>query len=153
MKTKTKKRYKKSAAVKKLEALKFERKKETSSMPLHAIPKTKYEDKTANGLTKCIVDYINLQPACFAYRVNNMGVYDSKLKGYRISGTIKGIADVSAIRNGEAWQIEVKKGADRLSDDQKRFKERVESSNGVYCVAKTFDGFLQAWEEFKREKQ
>jgi hypothetical protein len=29
------------------------------SVPIPMIPLTKYEDKTANGLTKCIVEFLN----------------------------------------------------------------------------------------------
>lgn len=38
----------------------------------YAIPKTKYEDKTSNGLTRCILDYIQVT-GNFAERIANMG--------------------------------------------------------------------------------
>lgn len=146
------KRYRKSEAVKMLEDLAFQKKKERLTMPEYAIVRPKYSDKDANGLTACIVDYINFQPTSMAWRVNNMGVYDSKLGKYRNPGTRKGIADISAIRDGQAWQIEVKKGSDKLSEHQDKFKQDVERARGVYCVAYSFEQFLTRWKTGTAEK-
>lgn len=115
------------------------------TVPSYALPRSTYTDKDANGLTRCIVDFVNLHPGCYAWRVNNAAVYDVTTGKHR-SGTIrKGVADISAIRNGVAWQIEVKTAGDRQSEHQKDFQEKVQSAGGVYVIAQTFAGFAQYW--------
>lgn len=151
--------------IKELIQLDWEHKCKNSSMPPHAVPKTKYNEKNANGLTKCIVDYINLT-GHKAWRVNNGGVYRPgftidrghsviKSKGtYSFNGT-KGVADISAkksiyINNRKIAlpvEIEVKYGKDRLSDAQKKMKIEVENVGGVYLIARTFESFVKEWEE------
>jgi hypothetical protein len=44
------------------------------SAPGHIIPFTKYSDATANGLTKCITDFLN-HSKHQAERINTMGVF------------------------------------------------------------------------------
>lgn len=115
------------------------------NVPAHALPRATYSDKDANGLTRCIVDFINLQPGCYAWRVNNAAVYDVTTGKHRAGTIHKGVADISALRQGRAWQIEVKTAGDRQSDDQKVFEQRVRSAGGVYVIAATFSGFAHYW--------
>lgn len=123
------------------------KRKRHPSVPDHALPRTRYSDKDANGLTKCVVDFVNLQPACLAWRSGNAPVFDAKIGQHRAGNVRKGVADVTAIRQGRAWQIEVKVGADRLSDHQKKFAAEVEAAGGIYCVATSFEGFVRRWNE------
>jgi len=88
-----------------------------------------------------VVTYINLNRG-FAFRVNSVGIFDEKLGIHRKPVTIKGVADISAIINGKAWQIEVKVGRDRQSEHQKNFQQRVEQAGGVYLIVKSFDDFV-----------
>jgi hypothetical protein len=117
----------------------------------------KYTDKTANGLTKCIVDYLNYS-GHMASRVNNMGTWradKSNINGgfYTPSNQIKGIADITSCVNVKITGIpvgisvwwEVKIGKDVQSDAQKAFAERVEASGGHYYIVKTFEDFLQKY--------
>jgi hypothetical protein len=70
------------------------------SVPEYAIPKTKYSDKTANDLTKSILDYIRLSGNDHAERVNSCG------RSWNIGGQDmwiptagqKGTADISATK-------------------------------------------------------
>ena len=91
--------------------------------PPNYIPKTVYKDSTANGLTKAIIDYINLH-GYQAERINTMGVARTK---YRTDGSVAGVqwtkgtgtpgsADISATIKGRSVKIEVKIGKDRQSD-------------------------------------
>ena len=48
--------------------------KKYPSMNPNYVPKTKYTDKTANGLTKCVVDWLNLN-GHRADRVSSAGRY------------------------------------------------------------------------------
>lgn len=73
--TKYKPRYVKSEAVKALENLAFnEARRKHPTIPIHALAPRIYKDNTANGLTKCIVDYITLKGG-FASRLNSTGIY------------------------------------------------------------------------------
>lgn len=49
-------------------------------------------------------------------------------------GVYPGIADLTAIKNGRVYQIEVKCGRIKQSDKQKEFQRRWEMSGGVYIV-------------------
>ena len=136
----------KSENIKSLEKLAFAAKvKKYPTMPLFTIPATKYSDSSANGLTKCVIDYINLQDNATAWRVNNVGIFDTKTQRHRKAATIKGIADITAIRNGTTYQIEIKIGKDKMSDDQKKFAERVRASGAYYFMVKSFDDFINQW--------
>jgi hypothetical protein len=125
------------------------------SMPEHTIPHPQYTDKTANGLTKCIIEYINLIGGQ-AERISSTGRYIDKRKTYvdvigftrqigsgewiKGSGT-KGTADISATYNGRSIKIEVKIGKDRMSEAQHLYRESIEKAGGVYIIAKTFEQF------------
>jgi len=61
---------------------------------------------------------------------------------YIRSGSTKGAADISAIVNGKAIEIEIKFGKDKLRPAQIEYQKSVEAAGGVYFVAKSFDGFL-----------
>ena len=124
------------------------------NFPRIGFPTTKpFTDKTANGLTRAIVDYIRLT-GNYGERINNVGVYDAKRGVYRKGGTRKGIADIMATKRIQAGErtygvsvaIEVKIGKDRLSEYQQTVKEEIERSGGVYIVARNWDQFYKEWE-------
>jgi len=52
--------YRKPETLKELEEQVHQRKLESSSMPEYAVPKPKFDDRTSNGLTKCIIAYLTL---------------------------------------------------------------------------------------------
>lgn len=95
-----------------------------------------------NALTNTIIKYLNLK-GYFAFRVNNMGVWDSKKNSYRANATMKGISDIIAIVNGEFWGIEVK-NKDKQSINQMYFQERVENAGGKYIIARSLDDVINA---------
>jgi hypothetical protein len=104
-----------------------------------------YSDKTANGLTTCIVDWI-----CYkggdAQRINTQGQM-RKVGGqmkWTKSGSRKGAADIHAIIRGRAVSIEVKIGKDKMSDQQENERRRIEAAGGLYYVAKDMQSFT-AW--------
>ena len=51
------------------------------NIPDHALPKIKYSDRTANGLTKCIIDFLRLQ-GWQAERISTTGRYLDESKTY-----------------------------------------------------------------------
>jgi hypothetical protein len=124
-------------------------------VPDYALPRTKYTDKTANDLTKCIIDYIKVTGG-HAERVANTGRqigHGVNRKWIPGTGT-NGSADISATKPieisgrkvGIKVAIEVKIGRDEQSPAQKKYQYQVEQSGGVYIIARDFESFLEQWE-------
>lgn len=107
-----------------------------------------YGDKTANDLTKAIIDFIIFSGGD-ANRINTQGQL-RKIKGemkWTHGSTRKGTADIHAIFQGRHISIEIKIGNDKQSDDQVKEAERVIRAGGLYYVAKNMDSFLDWWHE------
>lgn len=135
------------------------------NVPDYALPKTQYNPNSANGLTKCICDFLNLS-GHQAERINTMGRMVDNRKTYTdvigrtktigsakyipTTGT-KGSADISATIKGRSVKIEVKYGKDRQSQDQKAYQEMIERAGGVYIIAKNFDTFHAWYLEFIKQ--
>ena len=151
--------YKKPQAVKELEELAdIENQRLHPNIPTKYLARSKYRDDTANGLTKCIIDFIRLNGGQ-AERINTMGIPRDNRKTvtdvlgrdrligsveWRTSGTTKGSADISATIRGQSVKIEVKIGHDRQSDAQRDYQASVEQAGGVYYIARSFTDFI-AW--------
>lgn len=126
------------------------------SIPEHAIAKSKFSDSSANGLTKCIVSFLNFS-GHFAERINTMGVYRAAKKvkdvdgitrtvgkgTYTKSTSTNGSSDISATISGRSVKIEVKYGKDRMSEAQKEYAARTAAAGGIYYVARDFDSFIE----------
>ena len=154
--------YKKPQAVKELEELAdIENQRLHPNIPTKYLARSKYRDDTANGLTKCIIDFIRLNGGQ-AERINTMGIPRDSRKmvtdivgrsrvigsvEWRTSGTTKGSADISATIRGQSVKIEVKIGHDRQSDAQRDYQAAVEQAGGVYYIAKDFANFVQWYKE------
>ena len=117
----------------------------------------KLTDKTANGLTKCVSEYLRLK-GYWCERTGNEGrvidtrkTYTDVIGQQKTIGSVKrikssgalGTSDLKAIINGQFIAIEIKIGKDRMSDSQKKYQEQVESAGGVYVVVKSFDQFVE----------
>lgn len=135
------------------------------NFPKHAIPKPKYTDRTSNGLTKCIIDWIELN-GYQAERINSMGRQIDKRKvstdvlgNKRIIGSVTwtkgsgqvGSADIASTIKGRSVKIEVKcnaTGDHYQSDGQKEYQKKIERAGGVYVIARTFEGFYNWYMKF-----
>lgn len=130
-----------------------------TSMPRDYVPKTKFEDRTANGLTKSVIAWIKLHNGQ-AERINTMGRYlpgKTVSKGFYGTTTTKGkyipttsttgSADISATIRGRSVKIEIKIGADRQSDAQIKYQQDIEAAGGIYWIVKTFDQFIELWKQ------
>lgn len=111
------------------------------NVPEHARPKPKYSDRTANGLTRCIIDYLRFN-GHYATRIQSQGQYSPKLDKWVKGKTTKGTADIHAIAHGRHLSIEVKIGRDRQSDHQKEAQRQIENAGGMYFVARDFQSFV-----------
>jgi len=137
---KQKKRYIKPLSVKDLENKIFERKKlRYPNNPY--IPITKFRDDTANGLTKCVCAWLQVN-GYFAARINTTGNYNAHLEKWVYSGSKKGMADVTSVINGRHVSIEIKI-KDKPLPDQLKVKQEIESAGGLYIFVRSFDDFLK----------
>ena len=131
-------------------------------------------DNGANGLTRCIIDWITFNGGQ-AERINTMGRRVDNRKtitdvmGYtRTVGSVswqkgtgtKGSADISAtipmqvngLKFGVSVKIEVKYGKDRQSEDQKKYESAINEAGGIYVIARNIDEFVEWYEEnFKNQ--
>lgn len=135
--------------------------------PFAYLARTKYTDKTANGLTKCIVDFLNLS-GHQAERIRSEGRMVDNTKQYtdilghrKTIGSIKyikassqnGTADISATIKvnvmgqivGIACKWEVKM-RDKQSDAQKQYEARITEAGGKYFL-------VHNWKEFFSQYQ
>lgn len=95
----------------------------------------KFQDNSANSLTKAIIKTIDLLGG-FATRQSSQGQYNSKLGTYTKGTTKKGVADVGAVLNGKSLSIEVKYGRDTQKQAQKNVQNKVTAAGGFYYIAK-----------------
>lgn len=135
------------------------------NVPEHAIPASKYSDKTANGLTKCVIDWLRLN-GWQAERINSTGrMIDQRqtvtngIGQTKVIGSVKwikgngqkGTADISATIKGRSIKIEVKCEAtgDRYqSQAQKQYQKQIEQAGGVYLIVRNFSQFMIWYDAF-----
>ena len=135
------------------------------TFPPHAIPGPKYTDRTSNGLTKCIIDWIEFN-GYQAERINSTGrqldnrkTIKDVLGNSRTVGSVKwikgsgqtGTADISATIKGKSVKIEVKCKATKdnyQSQGQKDYQKKIESAGGIYIIARTFQDFYNWYHNF-----
>lgn len=105
-----------------------------------------YTDRTANGLTRAIIDYVCFTGG-YANRISTTGTMrkiNGEMRWTRGNGN-RGAADIRVICRGMSADIEVKIGRDRMSEAQERERDRVTAAGGKYFVASSFPAFLEWW--------
>ena len=134
------------------------KRKHTSYPENLTLPVKPYNDKTANGLTRCIIDFLKFS-GWQAERINTTGrpvdrreivtnVIGQKRQIGSVewirSGSTPGSADISATIKGRSVKIEVKcraTGDHYQSEAQIRYQQAIEKAGGIYIVARTFEQF------------
>jgi hypothetical protein len=131
------------------------------NFPENARPKPSYSDKKANGLTKCIIDWLRFN-GWHAERINTMGVPVDKREivtdvigrqrtigslEWRRTNSTRGSSDIHATRHGQSLYVEVKIGTDRQSPAQKDFQWSVERAGATYWIAKDFLTFYETYQK------
>lgn len=126
------------------------------------VPKNTFTDKTANGLTKCVIRFLQLN-GWQVERISNTGRYidDSKIvtnvlgqrmkigTGKYIKGTgTNGTADISSTILGRSVKLEIKIGKDRQSDAQKDYADNVRKAGGIYEIITDYEQFLMWYYSF-----
>lgn len=128
------------------------------NVPEHALPKKKFTDKNANGLTAMILEWCRLHKV-WANRISSEGRYRPgdeitdvigqrrQMKGLWLPGMNKGLPDVITCVSGRFIGLEIKIGKDRQSQDQKDMQAGIEASEGVYLIIKTYEQFQKDFVE------
>jgi hypothetical protein len=147
----------------KLNALMMEQlKQKYPNMPEAYIPKTEWNDNSANALTKCVIAWIQFMGGQ-AERISSQGQYREGAKIQVGSGIMahtkqlpgkwtpgqstKGTADISATIRGRSVKIEIKQ-KDKQSEAQKQYQEAIENAGGVYIIVRNFDDFVIWYNDF-----
>lgn len=143
--------YTKSAAVKELERMCDEYRKQRNP----EAKKKYYSDRTAPELEKCIINYTILK-GHFAEKVQSMGrtIFKGEPIYVRNSNTT-GQADLSLIINGKAVKVEVKckwTGDRYQNEAQKRYQKNVERAGGIYIIIRDFAQFKSWIDNFLKNK-
>jgi hypothetical protein len=132
------------------------------NLPEYARHCKHYDDRTANGLTACVLDFLRFS-GWQAERINCTGrpldgrkiITDvtgfskqiGSVKWLPTSGQ-KGTADISATIKGRSVKIEVKM-ADYQSLAQKAYQQQIEAAGGLYWLVRSFDEFMTFYNELK----
>ena len=110
-----------------------------------------FREDTANGLTKAIIAHLR-HNGHFATRQNSTGIYDVARGTWRASNTRKGVADISAVIDGRAVQLEIKAGRDTIRTDQLRVQSDVRAAGGIYEFVRSFSEYIDVYNAIKGEK-
>ncbi|MHC1778459.1 MAG: hypothetical protein AB9834_23860 [Lentimicrobium sp.] len=134
------------------------KRKHTSYPENLTLPVKAYTDKTANGLTRCIIDFLKFS-GWQAERINTTGrpidrrqIVTDVIGNRRQIGSIEwiksgstpGSADISATIKGRSVKIEVKckaTGDNYQSEGQKLYQQQIEAAGGLYYIARDFQSF------------
>lgn len=150
-------RYRKPDAVRLLEQMATDRAiNEHPNFPAAYVPRKTFRDDTANGLTQCIIAYVNLTGGQ-AERISTTGrvvmEHAQRLRGGRLvdvatpkyipTSGVRGSADISATIGGRSVKIEIKVGRDRQRDEQREYQRRIEQAGGLYYIARDFPSFVE----------
>ena len=139
------------------DAVKASKQAKYPNIPDYAVTVSQYEDATANGLSKCIIDFLNSQDHCYCGRISNEGVMRTNQygKSFRVKSSMQnGISDLIGVVWGRFVSIEIKIGNDRQSLDQKEYQRQIENAKGYYVIAKDFQGFYDWFtSKFKRANE
>lgn len=153
----------KKAAFAKLRDLHLQHKRrQYPNVPEYARITPNYTDKTANGLTRMIIEFINLSGGQ-AERINCTGrILDKRQTVTDVLGRVRtignmeyvktagtrGTADISATIRGKSVKIEVKINRDRQSPEQLKYQKHIEAAGGLYFIARDFESFY-TWYNLK----
>ncbi len=93
------------------------------------------------AIQKQIIEYLTIT-GWFVIKNNTVGIWKAKTKSY-IPNQSKGLADLTAIKNGRVIMIEVKKKYGKQSPNQVEFQDKWESKGGEYILAYSLDEVIK----------
>jgi hypothetical protein len=115
-----------------------------------------YSDKTANKLTKAIIDFLKFSGwqaeriSVTGRRIDNTKIVKNVLGQKHRIGSVDwikssmqpGTADISATIKGRSVKIEVKINKDKQSQKQIIYQQQIETAGGIYWIVRNFDDFI-----------
>lgn len=137
------------------------------SMPFAYVARTSYTDRTANGLTKCIVDFLNLSGhqaeriRSEGRMIDNTKTYTNVLGQTRKIGSVQwiksssqnGTADISAtvrvviagqpVGISAKWEVKMR---DKQFQAQAQYEAKVSDAAGKYFLVHSWQEFLAQYE-------
>lgn len=127
------------------DAVKASKQAKYPNIPDYALTVPQYEDATANGLTKCIIDFLNSQDHCSCFRISNEGVMRTNQygKSFRAKSSMQnGISDLIGCVWGRFVSLEIKVGRDIQSQAQKEYQRQIENAKGYYLIIRNLQEFM-----------
>jgi len=107
-----------------------------------------------------ILDWLNSIEDCFAFKVNNTGIFDTKKKVFRKNKNPhihNGISDILINYQGRFGAIEVKAGYNKPSINQTKFMSRIIDNGGFSFWTNDFElckaKFLKLFPKLKYKEQ
>lgn len=88
-------------------------------------------------IQKFIIDYLRLK-GWFVYKNSTVGIYKQSTGKY-IPAQMRGVADLTAIKDGHVVQIEIKRPGGKQSENQIIFADDWMSHGGHYVVIHDID--------------
>jgi hypothetical protein len=112
----------------------------------------KEEPKAEKTIENEILDLLNRERNCFAFKVNTQGVYDAAAGSYRSLSkfVLPGTSDIICCISGKFVAIEVKTQKGVLSQAQAAFLIRVRKSGGAAITARSAEEALKNIQHFDR---
>jgi len=92
------------------------------------------------NIQRQIIEYLTLE-GFFVIKNNTVGVYVKKRDTY-IPNPAKGLADITAIRNGKVIMIEVKNERGVQTPNQIDFQNKWEQAGGTYILVRSLDDLI-----------
>lgn len=89
-----------------------------------------------------ILDWLNSIESCFAFKINNTGIFDTKRKVFRKNTNPhihNGISDILVNYKGNFGAIEVKAGYNKPSLSQTKFMNRIIENGGFSFWTNDFE--------------
>jgi len=83
-------------------------------------------------IQKNIIDYLRIK-GYFVFKNSSVGIYVKKTGKY-IPTQTRGVADLTAIKDGQVYLIEVKTDKGVQSEYQKEFQKNWEVKGGTYII-------------------
>jgi hypothetical protein len=106
---------------------------------------TGFRDLKEKDIEKLILEWLNLQPGCRAWKNKSMGTYDPVRGVYRANQSRfseKGSSDILGIYAGKMLCIEVKSRRGTLRPEQKEFLDTMRKLGAITILARSLDDVL-----------
>lgn len=113
---------------------------------------SKLEDRTAPGITKCVISYITLLSG-YASEIDNRGFWNKELQLFTKSKTENGFPDIAIVLNGRFIGAEIKAARDRMFKDQYKVAAKIRAAKGFYVEVRDFEGFYEFIELRRRRNE